>query len=134
MNYFKDFTFNNYFFKLGLITLLMVMVIQTCADVFNWYYIFPHLDTPMHIFGGMLVGFFALAYTPKAFNPFQKLIWVIVWVLIIGTCLEIVEWQMDTRFQTVFQADIMDTFTDILHDFFGGALAFATGYFSRRIN
>lgn len=136
MNYFKNLNFNNDFFKLGLITLLLVVILETCADVFNWYYIFPHLDTPMHIFGGMLVGFFALAYTPRNCNLFQKFMWVIVGVLAIGILLEIVEWTLDTRAHlgVMLQQSSLDTFTDILHDFFGGVIVFALGYFSRRIN
>jgi len=126
--------FNNTLFKLGLVTLLVVVVTQCLADVFNWYYIFPNLDTPMHILGGMLVGFFALAYTPRGANAIQKLVWVIAWTLVIGALLEVVEWILDSRAAMLLQADAMDTFTDMLHDFAGGVIAYCIGYFTKRIN
>ena len=134
MKYFKNMEFNNTLFKLGLITLLAVVVLQSFADVFNWYYIFPHLDTPMHILGGMLVGFFALAYTPHGANAIQKLIWTTIWVIIVGLSLEMVEWLLDSRAAMLLQTDAFDTFTDILHDFAGGVIAYCFGYFTKRIN
>jgi hypothetical protein len=128
--------FNNTLFKLGLITLLIVVVVESFADMFNWYYIFPNLDTPMHILGGMLVGFFALAYTPRHANAIGKLIWVIAWTLLIGGLLEIVEWMLDSKgnIGVVLQDSNLDTFTDMLHDFAGGVIAYCVGYFTKRIN
>ena len=134
MNYFRNMEFNNTLFKLGLISLLSVVILQACADVFDWYYIFPHFDTPMHILGGMLVGFFALAYTPRGANVIQKLVWTTIWVLIIGGLLEVVEWMLDSQAAMLVQIDAADTFTDILHDFAGGVIAYCIGYFTKRIN
>lgn len=136
MKYFKNIVFNNTFFKLGLITLLLVVLLETCADVFDWYYIFPKFDTPMHILGGMLVGFFALAYAPRDANSIQKLFWVVLWSLFIGVLLEGVEWVLDARAHLgiILQKSSLDTYTDILHDFVGGTIAFCIGYFTRRIN
>ena len=134
MKYFRNMEFNNTLFKLGLITLLTVVVLECFADVFDWYYIFPNLDTPMHILGGMLVGFFALAYTPHGANAIQKLVWVTIWVLFIGGMLEVVEWLLDSKASMLLQADAFDTFTDILHDFAGGVIAYCIGYFTKRIN
>ncbi len=126
--------FNNILFKLGLLTLLTVVIFQSCADVFDWYYIFPHFDTPMHILGGILVGFFALAYTPHGANAIQKLIWTVAWVLVIGFLVEWVEWLVDLRTGMLLQPNTFDTFTDILHDFAGGVIAYCIGYFTKRIN
>lgn len=126
--------FNNTLFKLGLISLLTVVVLESFADVFDWYYIFPNFDTPMHILGGMLVGFFALAYAPRGSNAIQKLVWAIAWTLIIGGLLEVVEWLLDSRAAMLLQVDAMDTFTDMLHDFAGGVIAYCIGYFTKRIN
>ena len=134
MKYFKNMEFNNTLFKLGLISLLTVVVLESFADVFDWYYIFPNFDTPMHILGGMLVGFFALAYTPRGSNAIQKLVWVIAWTLVVGGLLEVVEWVLDSRAAMLLQADAMDTFTDMLHDFAGGVIAYSIGYFTKRIN
>jgi len=131
MKLFRDMTFNNHLFKLGIVTLLTVVLLETCADVFDWYYIFPNLDTPMHILGGMLVGFFAMAYTPRGANAMQKLVWVIAWTLLVGGLLEVVEWILDSRAAMLLQADAMDTFTDILHDFAGGVIAYSIGYFKK---
>ncbi len=135
MKYFKNIEFNGTFFRWGLITLLVVVSIQTCADVFNWYYIFPHLDTPMHILGGMLVGFFALAYTSKGMSSIEKLIWVIIWSIVIGILVEVVEWSIDSwaHLGVMLQQNTLDTYTDILHDFVGGTFAFILGYFTKRI-
>lgn len=134
MKYFRNMEFNNTLFKLGLITLLIVVVLESFADVFNWYYIFPNFDTPMHILGGMLVGFFALAYTPRGANAIQKLVWVIGWSLLIGGLLEVVEWVLDSKAAMLLQDNAMDTFTDMLHDFAGGVIAYCIGYFTKRIN
>ena len=136
MKYFKNMEFNNTFFKLGLITLLIVVTLESFADVFDWYYIFPHLDTPMHILGGMLVGFFALAYTPQGVNSIQKLVWVVGWSLLVGGLLEVVEWILDTRAHlgVLLQQNSFDTFTDMLHDFAGGVIAYCFGYFTKKTN
>ena len=134
MNYFKNTEYNNTLFKLGLITLLTVVILETCADVFNWYYIFPNFDTPMHILGGMLVGFFALAYTPRNSSALGKLVWVVAWVLLIGGLLEVVERILDSKAAMFLQENAMDTFTDILHDFAGGVIAYCISYFTKRIN
>lgn len=133
--YLQNLTFDNTFFRWGLITLLIVVILEVFADVFNWYYIFPKLDTPMHILGGMLVGFFALAYTTRGMNSIQKLLWAIIWALIIGILLELVEWWLDAHghVSIIFQQSRFDTFTDVLHDFIGGVIAFSVGYFTKRI-
>ncbi len=135
MKYIQNLVFDNTFFRFGLITLLVVVILETFADVFNWYYIFPKLDTPMHVLGGMIIGFFALAYTSRGMNSIQKLLWVILWTLIIGIALELVEWWLDTHAHLgiLLQKTTLDTYTDILHDFVGGSVAFCIGYFTRRI-
>jgi hypothetical protein len=89
MKQFQNLTFHRYFFGLGLITLLFVVILEAMADMFSWYYIFPALDIPMHILGGMLVGFFALAYMARHMNDMQKLLWVIGWTILIGILVEV---------------------------------------------
>jgi hypothetical protein len=137
MKYFKHTVFNNNLFKLGLLTLLAVVLLETCADVFNWYYIFPNFDTPMHILGGMLVGFFALAYTRSDMNLLQKLLWVIVWSIAIGILVEVVEWMLDYLFHLevgfLMQPSNWDTITDIMHDFIGGIIAYCVAYVTKQV-
>lgn len=127
--------YDNTFFRWGLITLLIVVIAQVLGDVFNLFYIFPKLDIPMHILGGMLVGFFALAYTPRGMNNLQKLLWVIVWTIVIGLLVEVIEYLVDhyANLTMALQHGTEDTLTDILHDFIGGIIAFSFGYFGKRL-
>jgi hypothetical protein len=113
-----------------------MVTVQSFADVFDWYYIFPHLDTPMHILGGLFVGFMALAYIPRHYNDFQKLCWVLGFVILIGFGVEIGEWALTSLFHIeigfLLQPSIMDTIGDMIHDFVGGVIAFCYGYFSTK--
>jgi hypothetical protein len=137
MKLFKHMVFNNNLFRLGLVFLLIIVLLETAAETFNWYYIFPNFDTPMHILGGILVGFVALSYTPRHYNVLQKLLWVIAWSIIIGGAVEIIEWALDHIFHLeiafLMQPNNWDTITDILHDFIGGILAYCYAYFMRRL-
>jgi hypothetical protein len=135
--YIKNIEYNRTFFSWGLVMFALIGILQLLADFFNWYYIFPRFDTPMHVFGGLLVGFFALAYTVKNMNPFQKLLWVIVWVIIIGVGVEVFEWLVTHFFKQDFgnllQRDVLDTYSDILHDFIGGSLAYCFAFFTKKL-
>ncbi len=132
---FKNIEFNAQMFRISLVVLAVVCVLQIMADIFDWYYIFPKFDTPMHVLGGMFVGFFALAYTIKGSNPLQKMVWVITWSIIIGVGVEIFEWALTHIFHKevgfLLQGSVLDTYGDILHDFIGGVISFCIAYFYR---
>jgi hypothetical protein len=138
MKYFRHTVFNNNLFRLGLVTLLLVVLLEVCADLFNWYYVFLNFDTPMHILGGMLVGFFALSYTRSDMNLLQKLLWVIAWSIAIGVLVEVVEWALDHLFHVqvamLMQPNSWDTITDIIHDFIGGIIAYCVAYFTKQLD
>ncbi len=127
--------FHPYFFRLSLYFLVIVVILQVLANTFNWYYIFPKLDTPMHLLGGALVGFMALAYIPRDTTALAKLIWVIIWSIVIGIGVEFAEKLIDTygHLGEKLQHGPLDTYTDIMHDFIGGALAFCYAYLRQKI-
>lgn len=91
----------------------------------------------MHILGGMLVGFFALAYTRSDMNLLQKLLWVIVWSIAIGILVEVAEWMLDYLFHLevgfLMQPSNWDTITDIMHDFIGGIIAYCVAYIAKQV-
>lgn len=128
---------DDFFFKLALLLFIIIAIVEICAGMFNWYYIFPQLDVPMHVMGGMLVGFATLAVLPESMSVLKKLFWVIVITMIIGLGVEIIEWFVDTIFRPVsyqaLQQGSLDTYDDLLNDFLGGVLAFCFAYFSKRI-
>lgn len=115
-----------------------MVLLEVCADLFNWYYVFLNFDTPMHILGGMLVGFFALSYTRSDMNLLQKLLWVIAWSIAIGVLVEVVEWALDHLFHVqvamLMQPNSWDTITDIIHDFIGGIIAYCVAYFTKQLD
>jgi len=126
---------NTFFFQLALGMFLVIAIIQIAAGMFDWYYIFPRLDIPMHVFGGMLVGFVVLAFTRPETSPIHKLLWVVFWALFIGILIEAVEWVIDIAklHPSALQTDLTDTYTDILHDWIGGMIAYCIGYFSKKL-
>jgi hypothetical protein len=135
--YIQDLQFNRYFFGWGLGLLALIGILQTLADSYNWYYIFPNFDTPMHVLGGMLVCFFALAFTSRDMNPMKKLIWVIFWTIVVGIGVEIFEWSLTHLFHKeigfLLQGSVLDTYGDIMHDFIGGSLAYCLAFFGKKL-
>lgn len=122
-------------FALSLILFIIIGLTQMAAGMFDWYYIFPRLDIPMHIFGGMLIGFFILAVLNQETSPVTKLIWVFAGSIAAGIIIELLEWVIDAtaRPDLLFQQGLIDTYTDILHDWIGGMLAYCFAYFMKRI-
>jgi FtsH-binding integral membrane protein len=135
MKFFKNLVVNTFFAKWAGIVFVMLFVVYIAAIKFNWFYIFPHFDVPMHVVGGLLAGLIALALSVRDMNPLQRLMWVIFWTLIAGIAVEIVEWLFDRygHLSTVLQPSAWDTYTDILHDMIGGTIAFVLGYFSGKV-
>lgn len=128
---------NAFFLKLSLFIFTIIACIQIGAGMFDWYYIFPQLDVPMHVLGGMLVGFATLAVLPESMQLFKKLLWVIIITMSIGVGVEVVEWLVDTLVRPIayqaLQQGSLDTYSDLLHDWLGGMLAFCFAYFTKKI-
>jgi len=133
----KHIRIHSFFFQMSLLLFVIIATVQVLAGMFDWYYIFPQLDVPMHVMGGMLVGFATLACIKESLNPIYKLLWVVLITISIGIGVELVEWSVDTLFRPNFsdalQQGTMDTYSDLLHDWIGGMLAFCFAYFTRRI-
>lgn len=137
LSHMKHIRIHSFFFQMTVLLFVVIALIQVFAGMFDWYYIFPQLDVPMHVMGGMLVGFATLACVRESMNPMYKLFWVILITLVIGVGIEIIEWSTDSVFHLTFknalQQGTLDTYSDLLHDWIGGMLAFCFAYFTRRI-
>ncbi len=128
---------DDFFFKLALLLFIIIAIVEICAGMFNWYYIFPQLDVPMHVMGGMLVGFATLAVLPESMSVLKKLLWVFIVVTVVGVGVELIEWLVDTVVRPIsyqaLQQGSLDTYDDLLNNSLGAILTFCFAYLSKRI-
>jgi hypothetical protein len=133
----KKIEIDDFFFKLALLLFVIIAIIQISASMFGWYYIFPQLDVPMHVMGGMLVASVVLAVLPESMSVLKKLLWVFIVVTVVGVGVELIEWLVDTVVRPIsyqsLQQGSLDTYDDLLNNSLGGILTFCFAYFSKRI-
>lgn len=125
-------------FKLyfSIITAALIIAINYYATKFNVYWILKWFDIPMHILGGMMVGFFGLtaldyltdylkaptfAIDERSSINKMKCLWVMGFVLLVGVVWEIVE--MSFGLGGLSSAYRLNTIKDIFDDLLGGALS-----------
>lgn len=88
-----------------------------------WYWKYPVFDIPMHMLGGLALGAFAVALSPRR-RPRAYLAAMVV--LFIGW--ELIEWYGGvTRYQANY---VFDTMHDLLDDAVGAVAAYALARFT----
>jgi len=109
------------FFVLSLVTLALLQLLSVKLFL---YWVYPALDIPMHVLGGVTValGFLALAPRFARESLWRGLSATLLVVLVVGVGWEAYEYATGTIFDS--HAPIADTILDVVMDLVGGALGF----------
>lgn len=111
-----------YFFGLSLI---LLACFHAVALTFSLYYIYPWLDMPMHILGGITIALgYQSSYIFKKFAQFlpHTFLATLAAALVIGGGWEVYEYAVGVMTGSIFSA--ADTMKDISMDALGGAVGF----------
>jgi hypothetical protein len=109
-----------------LVTLMILHVIFLLLDAYSM----PHLDSVLHLAGGVVLGIFlygvlacavSKGWCPDPGTPLT-LILVVALVTTGAVCWEFYEWVSDTVFDTSLQLTVADTIKDLLLGLLGGLL------------
>lgn len=85
----------------------------------SYFFIYPWLDTPLHLLGGIFVGTVACLFLPRSM---QKVIYVLLAAFIVGILWELFELITKlTEWGTLVY--FKDTFHDLALDCLGGLIA-----------
>ena len=90
----------------------------------GFYQRFSWLDILMHFLGGAIVAvFFSILFQEDIhrLRPLPALIFIVGVAITVGVFWEFFEWGMDHWFVANFMGGLIDTLSDILMDFLGGA-------------
>jgi hypothetical protein len=109
---------------------LAVLLLLHPVFLFFGTYSIPHLDSAMHLAGGMALGMFVLGILACAVSrgwcpdPGRYLALVLVVSLVTtgAVCWEFYEWVSDRVFGTRLQHSVADTVKDLLLGLLGGVL------------
>ncbi len=127
---------DTFFFQLSLLLGIIFLLGHVFAVMFDWYYIFPWFDAPIHILGGMFLISSFYMITPEM-NLQKKLIVTLFILGIVGISVEVGEWIIDTYIRSqsylVLQQNNWDTITDIMHNYIGGITIFIFGYSTHKL-
>lgn len=127
---------DTFFFQLSLLLGVVLLLEHVSAVLFDWYYIFPNLDIPMHILGGSFIASLFFMITSEM-NTQRKLVFGLMLLGIVSFGVEVIEWIIDTFIRTraflPLQLGYWDTVTDIINNFIGGILLFCFAYFTKKI-
>jgi hypothetical protein len=119
------------FLLLGII--LLILVVNVFAIMNDLYFYYWWLDIPMHLLGGFWIGFTALAIIQwklgRALPLKERFAYAFLLAFGIGVLWEMFELLSDTSFALEpYVYDATDTFSDLLNDMIGGALAGLVGH------
>lgn len=110
------------------ISLAILLFFQGVSFATPIFYVFPWFDIPMHILGGMTLGFFGIlihAGIPALRKkPHAILMIVLLCGLIGGIGWELVEFNLDRFVGSALQTTMIDTIGDLFCDVFGAYLAY----------
>lgn len=108
---------------------IVVALLHIAAMLLGWYEQIIWLDIPMHFLGGVSIGisaYFFLVHTKVQTSNFDnKLFGFLVILALTGLAAiawEILEYSLDTMFNTELQRSIADTMKDLAFGLIGGAL------------
>jgi hypothetical protein len=128
---------DGFFLKFAIVLLVILLLFHISASIFQWYYIFPWLDIPVHTIGSMMIGCTVLAFLPESMTVIKKCIWVMGIVLIIGLTIEYFQWFTETFMRTrgslVIEKKYFNIVKDMASNSIGGLCAFCLAYFTKRV-
>jgi hypothetical protein len=130
-------------YRTAIFTGASVFATNLASLFLGWYRVFPSIDVPLHLFGGLATGMFAVALhddfkrrhkigrTPRWYD----LLFTLGFVSLVAIAWEFHEYVLDmtlfTRFGlAVSQMSVQDTIGDFLNGLLGAAAAYAL--FGRR--
>lgn len=111
------------------IATVLLAVLHNASIEFSWYYFYPFIDIPIHILGGLVVGFLVFIFfssteggtasVEKDISPLNQL-----FLILLITFLVSVGWEV---FELVFYLTndaglSLNTFSDIIFGLIGGAI------------
>ena len=123
----------NHFFKISKYFIFPVFVFV--FDLFAWLYlgiydIFPWFDIPMHVIGGIAIGFayfFSLRYFDEEgmikSNPFFNALFVISLVGLTAVLWEFLWFSLEFVFSIIPKGNLEDTLLDLTLGILGGMVA-----------
>jgi len=108
----------------------------------DWYFLFPWLDIPLHLLGGLFIGLGAIWLDNQSArffgerHPLEKLILVLGVVCLVGVFWEFFEFGLDYFYSLGIvgfksQLSVADTIGDLFLDLLGGFIALISDWFFR---
>ncbi len=116
------------------ILIFLIWAVNTLANTFYWYSAMWWFDIPMHIMGGIFLGFSAGALFFKALSSLslkERLVTILLFVLVFGLGWEFFEYFVQSVIKGAQLANIPDSAKDMLMDLLGGT--FASYFVLRRL-
>lgn len=114
--------------RFGWFPIAVLLAHEFCAHILNGYRRWPHIDIPLHFFGGASMAFLAagalavlakrgLTHRPDAFTRMLVLIGMTATAALIW---EFAEWTADRTLGTTCQLSLDDTLSDLAIGLLGG--------------
>lgn len=89
---------------------------------YDFYYIVPWIDIPMHIFGGFLIGLFFIIFNKKE-KYIESFFYIFLAVISVGIIWEVYEYISDLTNIREWKG-LVDTVKDLLNDVFGAFISY----------
>lgn len=109
------------------ILVIFIWLINTLANKFYWYSAMIWFDIPMHILGGIFLSLISGAIffkKLKSFSTKEKMVFILLFVLMVGIGWEIFEYVTQAIIKGVQLANFPDSIKDLLMDVVGGVIGF----------
>lgn len=116
-------------FRLVLIVFFLIMIPFALGEMFGWFIVYPWLDIPFHLAGGLWVSLlffflfgnlFSNEFYSHRFEKVKVLIFAVCFAVFIGVLWEFGEFLLDQWFNFYLQQGVADTMKDLLNDIIGG--------------
>lgn len=107
---------------LSILTVGILAVFYLSAVNFSWFWIYPWIDIPIHIMGGLTLGLWACAVASRFNTPPKKAFaYIVIMLLCVGFVWE--TWEYQVGITSGEFGYWFDTVKDIGDDLLGGTLA-----------
>lgn len=111
-----------------------IVGVYVLSIIRDWYFLFPWLDIPLHLLGGLFIGLLAIWLSGRLFVFFgewsrlQKFLLVLGVVCLVGVFWEFFEFGLDWLYTIGIvgfksQLSVADTIGDLFLDILGGLFA-----------
>lgn len=118
---------------LSALSIVILLILHLFALSYALYWIFPWLDSIMHIIGGAWIVFTVGAWMHKqhgAISWSRFFLYSMIAILVIGSLWELGEFIIDHIFGTqLFNISLSEAFRDMMYNTIGGLLSWLLLYF-----